>query len=626
MQTPRHGDYQAIRRIGSGGMGEVWLAHHVSTHGLAAVKVIRNAGTRSRERMARLFDRERRAIARLSHPNIVQLFEIGNDYLAMRFIDGANLARRMTTSLEPRDAIDIVLQIADALAHAHAQGVVHCDVKPSNILLDTVGNAYLADFGLAAILDEGDHDHGGGTPQYMAPEQARGQAGPAADQYSLGRVLVELLASGRVSSDPDEGIRALPATIPAPLASIVRRAIDLDPQKRWPSVAAFGAALVKVDASRSARGTMPLLPELRIKSPFGWVVNAERRSVIAPMIARADYRLSQCLDSEALARFRARTGYADFGWSVIGREDRLGALVEPAAYARTGEIVVMIHGGFCTREVWVDLATHVAQTNAQTLVLAPDVCGYGVSAFATTPPAREHLTAEATMDAVLAWLEAIGVRELPTVLAGHSLGAVVVMSAHDDALGPRTSRIAISPVFPAVDVSQRWGLRVIPRVLDAVSRLPGAKHLVGRAALSWSPMARAYSPIVRKLMLDAYMTLPSTTLARSTSELSRARPAPHAQMQRCVVVLSENDPIAPLDRMQRALKLLNFPDSNVYRMIANGHLPHGETVAHPEWTRRNIAELVALIDHMLVTAREGTVLPTRLASTLVTDGSSTTKN
>jgi len=286
----------------------------------------------------------------------------------------------------------------------------------------------------------------------------------------------------------------------------------------------------------------------------------------------------------------------------------------------------MIHGGFCTREAWGDVATHVAQASAQTLVLVPDVMGYGVSEFATAPPAREHITAEATLDAVLAWLEIIGVRELPTVLAGHSLGAVVVMSATDEMLGARPSRIAVSPVFPSVDTVQRWGLRTIPRLLDAMSRLPFGKQLVGRAALSLSSMARAYSSIERERMFEAFMSLPSTTLARTADELSRSRPAPHAQVQRCLVVLSENDPIAPLDRMQRAIERLGFPASNVYRMVADGHLPHGQTVAHPEWTRRNVSELVALIDHLLVTAREGTVLPTRLASTIITDGSTTTQN
>jgi pimeloyl-ACP methyl ester carboxylesterase len=339
--------------------------------------------------------------------------------------------------------------------------------------------------------------------------------------------------------------------------------------------------------------------------------------------------LSKCVDAAALAQFRERTGYADFGWSVIAREDRLGAIVEPAAYARTGEIVVMIHGGFCTRESWVDVAMHVAQTSAQTLVLVPDVCGYGVSEYATSPPAREHLSAEATLDAVLAWLELIGVRELPTVLAGHSLGAVVVMSADDAKLGPRTSRIAISPVFPAVDTAQRWGLRVIPRMLHAMSRMPATKHLVAKVALQWSSMARAYSITERERMFDAFMALPSTTLAATAEEMSKARPAANAHMQRCIVVLSDHDPIAPAARMERALQRLGFPDSNVYRMVSDGHLPHGETVGHPEWTRRNVSELVGLIDHLLVSAREGTVLPTRLASTFATDGtpgSSTTKN
>lgn len=620
----RAGDYHLIRRIGSGAMGEVWFARHDKTQGLAAVKLIRQTPSRTSERMARFFAREQRAVARLTHPHVVQLFEIGADYLAMRFIDGSNLERRMRTPLAPREALDITLQIADALSHAHGRNVVHRDVKPSNILLDSIGNAYLADFGLAAILDDDDQDDRGGTPQYMAPEQARAQpAGPAADQFSLGRVLAELLAGGRVATDPDEAVRAIPAAIPRELVAVVRRAIDPDPGARWPSVSSFAAALGGVDVADASAATVKLLPEVRVKAPFAWAAIAERKALLAPTIARVDYRLSElvtsgALDAAAVARFRERTGYADFGWCAIAREDRLGPLVEPAAYARTAEIVVMIHGGFSTRETWVDVATHVAQTAAHTVVLVPDVGGYGVSTYAERTPRREHVTAEATLDAVLAWLELLGVRELPTVLAGHSLGAVAVMSAADSLLGPRTSRIAISPVFPSVDAGHRWGLRIVPRAMSGIAKLPGAKRLLGRVMLAWSPMARAYAERERELMFEAFMGLEPATLARGADAYSNAQTAPHEQLQRCIVVLSERDPIAPIERSRRALAKVGFPAANVFTMVADGHLPHGEAAVHPEWTRRNIAELVGLIDQLLVSAREGTVLPTCVASTMIT--------
>ena len=151
---PLVGEYQLVRRIGRGAMGEVWLARHSRTRGMAALKLLRDDRSRSRERMQRFFARERRAVARLSHPNVVPLFDVGPEYIAMRFIDGPTLARRIATPISPGMALDVAIQIASALTHAHACGVVHRDVKPSNILLDSLGNAYLADFGLAALFHD----------------------------------------------------------------------------------------------------------------------------------------------------------------------------------------------------------------------------------------------------------------------------------------------------------------------------------------------------------------------------------------------------------------------------------------------------------------------------------------
>jgi hypothetical protein len=282
----------------------------------------------------------------------------------------------MASPIDPEVALGIARQIASALAHAHASGVLHRDVKPSNILLDSAGNAYLADFGLAVLIDEagagGDGLEGrGGTPQYMAPEQARGDvAGPAADQFSLGRVVIEMLAGGRAPADADAAIATLPASIPRALVDVIRRAIDPDPDRRWPSVERFAAELDAIDV-RAVPAARRLLPEVRIKTPFLWAASGVERGELAPGIARADYRLSEleaagAITADAARAFRDATGYADFGWSVVGRTDRVGSIVDPAAYARAGELVVMMHGGLCTRQSWITVAAHVAQHNAQT--------------------------------------------------------------------------------------------------------------------------------------------------------------------------------------------------------------------------------------------------------------------
>jgi hypothetical protein len=153
--------------------------------------------------------------------------------------------------------------------------------------------------------------------------------------------------------------------------------------------------------------------------------------------------------------------------------------------------------------------------------------------------------------------------------------------------------------------------------------IPGVKRLIGNATFVWSRAARAYTDDERRRMVDAFMSLPILTLVRGAGQYARAHPASRDQLERCAVVLSESDPVAPIERMTRALTAIGFPAHQIHRLVAQGHMPHGRTTSHPEWTQRNVIELVAIIDHSLVAAREGTVLPTQVASTLMSDGSST---
>jgi formylglycine-generating enzyme required for sulfatase activity len=206
-EQPAHiGRYRVERLIGEGGFGLVYLAHDDQLQRHVAIKVP-DSKLVDRTEDAEDYLTEARAVANLDHPNIVPVHDVGSAedfpcFIVSKFIDGTDLATRLKQSgLSLRETVELVAKVADALHHAHMQGLVHRDIKPGNILLDKSGKPFLADFGLA--LREQDLGKGpryAGTPAYMSPEQARGEGHRVdcrSDIFSLGIVLYELLTGGR---------------------------------------------------------------------------------------------------------------------------------------------------------------------------------------------------------------------------------------------------------------------------------------------------------------------------------------------------------------------------------------------------------------------------------------------
>jgi serine/threonine-protein kinase len=200
----RFGDYELLQELGRGGMGVVFRAEQLSLHREVAVKMILRGQLATQGDLNR-FRSEAEAAARLDHPGIVPVYEVGEvdgrPYFSMKFIDGDTLAERLALGpLPPREAARLLVDVARAIHFAHERGVLHRDLKPSNILLDREGRAHITDFGLAKqISDAGSLTGTGavlGTPAYMAPEQAagaRGEVGPHSDVYSLGVILYHML-------------------------------------------------------------------------------------------------------------------------------------------------------------------------------------------------------------------------------------------------------------------------------------------------------------------------------------------------------------------------------------------------------------------------------------------------
>jgi serine/threonine-protein kinase len=258
----RLGDYELLDELGRGGMGVVYRARQVSLERMVAVKTILAEHLETPEAVQG-FEREARAVAGLDHPHVVPLYEIGNDqgclYFSMKLFPAGSLARRPSgPDRDPRDAARLVATLARAVGHAHRQGILHCDLKPGNILLDEAGQPHIADFGLARRLaSEGGSALASavvGTPLYMAPEQAAGQKDltPAVDIHGLGVILYELLTGRppfagasvlmtlcRIVEDDAESPRRHNRRMDRDLETICLKCLRKAPAERYPSAEAL---------------------------------------------------------------------------------------------------------------------------------------------------------------------------------------------------------------------------------------------------------------------------------------------------------------------------------------------------------------------------------------------------
>jgi eukaryotic-like serine/threonine-protein kinase len=274
---PQIPGYEILGELGRGGMGVVWKARQIKANRLVALKMLLPSAA-GRTTFVDRFQIEAEAVARLRHPNIVQVYEVGEyqgqPYFSLEYLDGGPLSRRIVDTLpSPFDAARLVEILARAMASAHQMNIIHRDLKPANVLLQSksatalsephiagVGfrlsdfDPKIADFGLAKRLDvELGHTLSGqvmGSPPYMAPEQAQGkrEIGPAADIYGLGAILYELL-TGRAPFKADSPVdtlrqvvndepnrpRRLNQKVPLDLETICLKCLEKEPRRRFPA-------------------------------------------------------------------------------------------------------------------------------------------------------------------------------------------------------------------------------------------------------------------------------------------------------------------------------------------------------------------------------------------------------
>ncbi|WP_341466976.1 Stk1 family PASTA domain-containing Ser/Thr kinase [Desulfofundulus salinus] len=249
--------YEILEQLGGGGMAIVYKGRDTFLNRLVTIKVLRPEFSSDKD-FTRRFRREAQAVASLSHPNIVSIYDVGQEddiqYLVMEYVDGEDLKTviRREGAMPPEKAVQIAFQILEALEHAHENNIVHRDIKPHNILITKSGRAKLTDFGIAreataATITQTDTIVG--SVHYLSPEQARGElAGPQSDLYSLGVVLYEMLTGSvpfagdspiavaikHIQEEPEPPSRRNPAVSPG-LEQVVLRAMQKNPQSRFAS-------------------------------------------------------------------------------------------------------------------------------------------------------------------------------------------------------------------------------------------------------------------------------------------------------------------------------------------------------------------------------------------------------
>jgi serine/threonine protein kinase len=271
------GRYQILEQLGEGGMATVYKAFDARLERDVAIKIIRTDqfAPAVLERILKRFEREAKALARLTHPNIVGVIDYGEHegapYLVMPYLPGGTLKQYLGKPMPWQDAVHILLPVAQALEYAHEHNIIHRDIKPSNILLTEKGQPMLSDFGIAKILESDETATltgtgvGVGTPEYMAPEQWTGHAGLQSDIYSLGVVFYELITGRKPyvadtpaaillkqATDPLPRPRQYVSDLPDAVERILLKALAHKIEDRYHEMGVFASALANLSVGQGA--------------------------------------------------------------------------------------------------------------------------------------------------------------------------------------------------------------------------------------------------------------------------------------------------------------------------------------------------------------------------------------
>jgi tRNA A-37 threonylcarbamoyl transferase component Bud32 len=450
------GSYRIMEPLGRGGMASVYKAYEAALDRYVALKVLPGEFLHD-ETFAERFRREAKVVARLEHPNIIPIHAFGIEggipWMAMRLISGGALSTRLREGRLTHERIIAILGgVADALDYAHGKGVVHRDVKPQNILLDEADRVYLADFGIAKMVEgTGALTQTGmitGTPQYMAPEQAVGQTvDQRVDIYAAGVVAYEML-TGRVPFAADTPVAVLmkhvtepmpvPAAtdVPEPLVRALLRCLSKKPEDRWPTARAFVTALEQ-GLAEAPTAEVPVSATTTVRAPA-----ARPARTIPPPPRTAAARPA--------APARSNLGLI------------LGGLGTVIVLGAVGIFVLMRHGSNAGTTPTASLTSRATAESEVVAPARPTAVGAPPSTVAsppavslppstTAPPAPDRSAAEAPPAVVAAPRGAPPVRRpapAPSVAGGLAPAAATEPRAPSAAPLPPSTTLAPLPAGP----------------------------------------------------------------------------------------------------------------------------------------------------------------------------------
>jgi serine/threonine-protein kinase len=379
------GPYRLLEQVGGGGMATVYKAYHAAMDRYVAIKVLPPHLARDPNFRAR-FEREVRTIARLEHRYILPVHDVaendGIPYLVMRYTDSGDLSSLIAAKqLTIARTIELVAQVAEALAHAHRQGVIHRDVKPANVLIGREGDALLADFGIAKIYEDTlqltGEGHMVGTPAYMAPEQLQGKPVDArTDIYALGVVLYQAL-TGECPfiaetplavammhiHNPLRPPRQLNPDIPEAIERILLRALAKNPVDRFQSAGEMADALRQSLHERAATPPAPAL------SPAPSSASTPALTPVVPQPAAGDATPATATPPPALPTASAPPRTGRRGWLVLATVAAVMLLAGLAYFLTRGQL----DSGTATAPASVETAAGASAGAVATSVLAVDV-------------------------------------------------------------------------------------------------------------------------------------------------------------------------------------------------------------------------------------------------------------